>query len=160
MDVLPRNETHVSNSDLIMCIFMQAVPFCCHTQLTWRSTGHTRCPSRTTESFLASPCSQTTPLFQSSGWTTPDLLILALYITKGVLCNYAQGGMQILGVSRINHRKIACGSNKQPTWKKNTLFGSRTSPECVVWNKNEFLPGFTYKYKREVIIREGLLIFL
>lgn len=29
MDVLPRNETCVSNSDLIMCIFMHAVPCCC-----------------------------------------------------------------------------------------------------------------------------------
>lgn len=67
--------------------FEHAVPYDVrHTKLTWRSTGHTRCPSHKTESFLACPGSQTARLFQSVGWMKPDLLILAFTNYKNVLC--------------------------------------------------------------------------
>lgn len=55
-------------------------------KLTWRSTGHIRCPSHKTESFLACPGSQTARLFQSVGWMKLDLLILAFTNYKNVLC--------------------------------------------------------------------------
>ena len=55
-------------------------------KLTWRSTGHIRCPSHKTESFLACPGSQTARLFQSVGWMKPDLLILAFTNYKNGLC--------------------------------------------------------------------------
>lgn len=54
-----------------------------HTQLTWHSICRIRCPSRTMESFLVSPCSQPALfLFQSEDWTTPDLLIVGIICYK------------------------------------------------------------------------------
>ena len=52
-------------------------------KLTWQSICRIRCPSRTMESFLASPCSQPALfLFQSEDWTTPDLLIVGIICYK------------------------------------------------------------------------------
>lgn len=90
-------------------------------QLTWHSTCHIRCPSRMTESFLVSPCSQPSPLFESVDWTTPELLTVGIiYYKKAILCNHTVWCGNPLGDVKSNT------TGKQTDERANRPFGNRS----------------------------------